>query len=449
MAWSDRHLLWLLFRQDMRSLLGFSSLWITLIILSLLVGYSFVQALDLFSQASRTALAYPELGAGLNPVEGIFVPTLGAYYLVETLLLPFVVIRLVGQDRQTGNLKLLLQLPLSPMKLNIAKLAAVSVTGLLLAIPALVAIVAWQYLGGSLYAPELATLLLGHVLYTLAIACIAMFAATVSSTLASAAIICLSITLGSWVLDFAISSGDWPGWLSQASMTTLLRQFENGLLSSTNIILFLAIAALFFFLASVFLPAGRFLSSHLTAVFRGVLVFALAAWVAIQFPHYLDTTEDRRHSFNPADERALKALPAPLEITVHMNLDDSRLYDFQRSVLSRLRRLVPQLHIRYLESASKGLFGAPENDQYGLIEYRYQGRHDQSYSTSSREVLPLIHALAGQQVSPEPVPPYTGHPLVVEAHAVQWLFYLVIPLFFLFGAVIFRYPKLFYWRLES
>ena len=96
--------------QEIRTLLVSPALWAMLIVLSFLLGYSFIQAVELFSQASRTALSYPELASGMNPLEGVFVPTFGAYYLVETLLLPFVVIRLSGQDKQDGTLKLLLQL---------------------------------------------------------------------------------------------------------------------------------------------------------------------------------------------------------------------------------------------------------------------------------------------------------------------------------------------------
>jgi len=80
----------LVFLQEIRSLLIAPSLWIMLIIISLLLGYSFFQALALFSQASRTALSFPEMASGMNPLEGIFVPTFGAYYLSQTLLLPFV-----------------------------------------------------------------------------------------------------------------------------------------------------------------------------------------------------------------------------------------------------------------------------------------------------------------------------------------------------------------------
>ncbi len=94
MQLSEFQLSRVLLMQEIRALLVSPALWGMLIILSLLVGHSFIQAVELFSQASRTALPYPELAGGMNPLEGIFVPTFGAYYLVETLLLPFVIIRL-------------------------------------------------------------------------------------------------------------------------------------------------------------------------------------------------------------------------------------------------------------------------------------------------------------------------------------------------------------------
>ncbi len=433
----------LLWRQELRTLLLSPSLWLMLVILSWLVGYSFIQAVDLFSQASRTALAYPQLAKGMNAMEGVFVPTFGAYYLVETLLFPFVVIRLTGHDKQTGSLKLLLQLPLSTFGLNAIKLAALSVAGLLFLVPGASAVIAWHFLGGDIHMPALLTLLLGHMLYGLTIACIAMFASAVSNTAATAAMICLAATLGSWVLDFSASSGGWLEVLSQGSMTTLLRQFESGLLSSTATGGFLALSLLFFLVASILLQPGRQLLGKLKSVAWVVAVIAVLIFLVAQKPLYLDVTEDHRHSFNPADVRAFQAMEAPLKIKIHMAREDGRLYDLERNVLSRLRRVVPQLQITYVESAEKGLFGAAESDNYGLIEYDYRGRHDQSYSTSPREILPLIHSLAGQKVVPEAMPEYAGHPLLADASPARWWFYLVLPLVFLFAAWRIRQPQLF------
>jgi hypothetical protein len=59
--------------------------------------------------------------------------------------------------------------------------------------------------------------------------------------------------------------------------------------------------------------------------------------------------------------------------------------------------------------------GSSSDEAYGEIEYSYAGRADKSRSTSPREILPLLYALAGK-----PIPPpgtgeeYPGYPLVAD-----------------------------------
>ncbi len=411
------------------------ALWGMLVILSLLVGYSFIQAVELYSQASRTALAYPEMAGGMNPLDGIFIPTFGACYLVETLLLPFVVIRLVGRDRQDGTVKLLLQLPLSPFLLNAVKVSAMIVVWFLAGLPAVSVFIIWIILGGSIYFPEIICLVTGHTLYSLTIACTAMFATVITTSLPTAAMICLAVTLGSWVLDFTGAGGGW-------SLTTLLRRFEGGLLSSDALVVFLALSLFLFSLSSVLLHPGQKAVIRVKKVFGTTLVFLLAVSGFLQMPQYLDMTENHKHSFNPADELLLKQMKERLKITVHLAKEDGRLYDLEQGILSKLRRILPDMKIVYADTGSTGLFGSPEDDTYGLIEYEYGGRKDQSYSNSPGEILPLLHALAAQKVPVVGVPQYRGHPLVADAAPAGWWFYVVLPLFFLLAACGFRRPQL-------
>ena len=141
-----------------------------LFLLAPLTGYGFVEAVRLFGEASRTALQFPEMARGMTPLDGILVPTLGAFYLGTTLLFPFVAIRALGQDKESGALKLALQWPLSPAALVAVKLAAVCAAwSLSLAVP-LSALVFWQVAGGHLAPAETANLFLGHALYALAVA---------------------------------------------------------------------------------------------------------------------------------------------------------------------------------------------------------------------------------------------------------------------------------------
>jgi len=422
--------------QEIRTLLASPALWIMLIILSLLVGYSFIQAVDLFSQASRTARSFPELAGGMNPQDGIFVPTFGAYYLTETLLLPFVAIRLIGLDKQSGALKLLLQMPLSTLSLCGLKITAMGLIWLLSLIPATLVLLLWHNLGGHIHPPEIAVLLAGHGLYAFTVIAVAMFAATISDALPTAAMFCLAVTLGSWILDFAASGqGGILETLGSLSLTGMLRQFENGLLSTAHIVAFLCLGLFFFFLTAIWLHPGRHLLFKLGNSLLVMVLLSSGLATAALTPRYIDVTENQRHSFNPADTRALQQLDKPLTITVHLNPQDSRLLDLEQDVLAKLRRSVPGLTVQYIQTQTTGLFNAADSDDYGLIEYAYDGRHDQSYSNSRNEILPIIYKLAGIQVVQDPVPAYRGYPLVADATGSRWWFYCILPLLFCWAGV--------------
>jgi hypothetical protein len=356
----------------------------------------------------------------------------GAYYLSQTLLLPFIAIRLVGLDKQSGVLKLLLQLRLSTFSLCSLKIVAMGLVWGISMIPAAVALTFWYQLGGHIFVPELAVLLAGHGLYSLVVITMAMFAATISDSLPTAAMLCLAATLGLWVLDFAASGhGGIPGILGRFSLTGMLRQFENGLLSTGYVTVFLALAILFFMLTVIWLHPGRRLSAKTGKSVVAMGLLGIGTAMVILSPRYMDVTENRRHSFNPAATRALRQLTGPLTMTIHLDAQDSRLLDLEQGVLARLRRSVQKLNIQYTPSLSTGLFQAAGSDKYGLIQYEYGGKNDQSFSNSEDEILSIIYHLAGIKVVPDPVPDYKGYPLVADVSGSRWWFYLYLPLIFL------------------
>jgi ABC-2 type transport system permease protein len=130
------------------------ALWTMLLILCPLVGYSFFQAVSLYGEASAAARDAPALATGLSPLDGVLVPTFGAFYLAVTLLFPFVAIRALGREKETGALRLLVQLPYPVPTLIAAKMAAVMVAWLISVIPTLSALVLWRAFGGHLYVLE-------------------------------------------------------------------------------------------------------------------------------------------------------------------------------------------------------------------------------------------------------------------------------------------------------
>src|SRR6516162_6650292 len=194
-----------LLAKEVVELLSGRALWTMLLILCPLVGFSFFQAVALYSEASAAARDQPQLASGLSPLDGVLVPSFGALYLAVTLLFPFVAIRTLGREKETGALRLLVQLPYRVPTLIAAKMTAIFGAWLAALIPAASALAIWLMLGGHLYLPETLDLLLGHLLYGLLVGSIALFSASISESSATAAIVTLAFTIGSWVLDFALA----------------------------------------------------------------------------------------------------------------------------------------------------------------------------------------------------------------------------------------------------
>jgi ABC-type transport system involved in multi-copper enzyme maturation permease subunit len=422
-----------LFAKELREIAGGRALWTLLLLACPLVGYSFFQAMSLYGEASAAAANSPVLATSLSPLDGILVPTFGSFYVAITLLFPFVAIRMLGEEKQSGALALLVQLPYGTGTLVGVKLAAVLCAWLLCVIPVLSAVVAWWMVGGHLSAAETSTLFLGHLLYGLIIGAVALFAASITESSATAAIVTLAFTVGSWVLDFTIAGRPgWLEWLANLSLTQVIRTFEQGLLS-IGLIAGVAVAICgFAALAAIWLPPGVAIREKLMRSALCVGAAAVALLLVSQFKTSIDVTEDRRNSFAVADANQLAKLAEPLTITVHLAVEDPRYIDLQRNVLGKLDRVMPHVSTR-LATARQSIPSSAGDEAYGEIEYRYgtrqDTRQDTSRSTSPREVLPLIYGLAGVQ-PPAPIASaeFPGYPLVADgAFSLLW-FLAVLPI---------------------
>src|SRR3981189_397477 len=123
--------------KELWEILSGRALWTMLLLMCPLVGYGFFQAVSLYGEASTAGLQSPVLASSLSPLDGILVPTLGASHVAVTLLFPFVAIRVLGQEKESGALRLLIQLPYPTSELICAKLLAVLAALLLSSVPSL------------------------------------------------------------------------------------------------------------------------------------------------------------------------------------------------------------------------------------------------------------------------------------------------------------------------
>jgi len=420
--------------KELREVLNGRALWTMLLLVCPLVGYSFFQAAALYGEASAAARDSPAMASGLSPLDGVLVPTFGAFYVAVTLLFPFVAIRVLGREKETGALRLLVQLPYRTTTLIAAKMTAVAIAWLVALIPALSTLALWEVLGGHLSGPETGNLLGGHLLYGLLVGAIALFSAAVAESAATAAIITLAFTIGSWVLDFALAGQ--PGVLgviSRLSLTQTLRTFEQGLLSVPFVVGIVAAIMGFCALAAIWLHPGVPVRLKLPRSVACAAAMAALLAMAAQISASTDLAEDRRNSFPAADQRELAKLREPLVIKVHLAPEDPRYADLRRNVLAKLERVMPRVTIR-LASGGQTIVGSSTDEAYGEVDYSYGGRSAKSRSTSHREVLPILYELAGR-----PIPPptagekYPGYPLVANAQVALPWFFAALPLLVLFA----------------
>jgi ABC-type transport system involved in multi-copper enzyme maturation permease subunit len=417
----------LLLRKDLAELFASRAFWILLLAVGLLVGQSFITAVDAYAEASGIGGGAAALAQGLSPLDGILSPTAGAYQLAITLLFPFVAIRLVASEKSTGALKLLLQWPVRMRHHLGAKLLALLVAWAIALIPFGGALLLWHCYGGHLDAGETLNLVAGHTLLFILTSGLAVAAASMMPGAANAAVVVLGFTIGTWALDFiATGRGGLLQRLASFTPTATLRTFERGLFRADVATIVLLLALFAFVLAGIALDLGQSVRGRLVRGAVATVTAAALIVLAAQWSASADFSENRRSSFAAADARVLARIREPLTITVFLAAEDPRMADFESNVLVKLRRAVPRLDVRYPLAGRSGLFD--DDERYGEIHYTLGAKSVVSRSTTEEIVLETIDNLAGLR-APAPTPStYPGYPLAKRPTGAGVVFYLVWPL---------------------
>lgn len=302
----------------------------------------------------------------------------------------------------------------------------------------LAAIALWKSYGGTLYAPELATVVTGHLLN--AGLTIALAAATASLTEhpATAAILTLSVTVGTWIVTFigAVQGGVWER-AAGYTPTAMVAELQHGLVRLDVVLIALALVVAGLALSAIWMRLGVAVRRRvresialgaLTAATLFACTFVTASW---------DSSENRGNSFPEADEAALEQIRTPLGIEAHLAPEDARRFDLEHRALSKLGRIMPKLQVQYVSATSIGLFEqtAPH---YGEIWYDLGGKRTMSRVTTKDGVLESIYEIAGIAPPAERDDVFRGHPLAVPPKGAATVFYGIWPALVIAGGFLVR-----------
>jgi hypothetical protein len=237
---------------------------------------------------------------------------------------------------------------------------------------------------------------------------------------------------------FAAVQGGW--WERAAAYTpsAMVGEFQHGLVNAPTVLVAVVLIAAGLAIAAVWMRLGvavrrRALES------AGVLALAAAAILVCTLVRASwDLSENRGNSFPEADERVLRQIRGPLRIDVHLAPEDPRRIDLDRRALSKLRRVMPDLHIGYESATSIGIFEQTRAG-YGEIWYSLGSKKTMSRATTAEAVLESIYEVAG--IAPpkeEEEAVFRGHPLAARPTGAALLFYGGWPVLVLGAAILAR-----------
>jgi hypothetical protein len=393
-----------------------------------LVGVSFISAVRSYAEASGQGGTSTGLADALFPLDGVVAPTFSAYEIAASFLLPFVAIRAIAGDRTSGALKLELQQGMTPFSMIGAKALVLGAGWLLAGVPIVLAGILWWSYGGSLYAPEIGSLALGHLLNAGMVIALAAAAASLAEHPSTAAILVLAFTVGTWVLSFvaAFQGGIWEQ-IAAYTPSEMLQAFRRGLVRLDLMLAAFVLIAASLVLAATWMRMGVPVRRRATESIAILCVAAVLALAASFVRPSWDVSENERNSFGKFDVTNLGKITKPLKIEAHLAPEDPRRFDLEQQTLSKLRRTMPDVTVQYISGTATGLF-EQASEHYGEIWYDLDGKRIVGRATTTDGVLDAIYELAGIQPPQEGGAGHRGHPLAAQATGAMPLFYVIWPL---------------------
>jgi ABC-type transport system involved in multi-copper enzyme maturation permease subunit len=404
--------------------------WIVLAVTALLVGHGFVLAIDVFSTASRSALAAALQAKEMDPLVGVVRPTLGAVDLALILLGPILAARVLAVEKERGTFgALCLQLG-STNRVVFQKLLAAGCATSVMLVPAILCLGLYRALGGHLGMGETAVAFAGEALHLGIVVAASIAAAAWTRTSAQAATVAILIAMSSWLVDAGegFAALAWLGTMEAWSIERHVAPFQHGIVAIGPGLWLVAATVLGVLMALVGAsldrtPRRRALIAAALTVAAGI-VLAGASRVRIAY----DATEQRRASLPPDVVTALRSFAEPIALEVGLDRDDSRRRQLESDVLAKLLLARSDLRVAFPLDTR-----ANEGD-YGRIVVRVGSSIRETRSTSRKEIVTLVLEAAGARAADWTMAPYSGYPLVVEGaarNAAAFFAYGIFPLAFL------------------
>jgi ABC-2 type transport system permease protein len=421
-------MIYALVSKEIKDLFRSNTALIYFLLLFTIIAYSFFSSVDLYSKASETAINNPLYATGFEPVPGVFVPTFGGFFIIISLIAPFLFIQSISNEKKHNTLPLLAQLPYPLSVIFLSKLFAAAILVIVSILFFAPVFFSWYLLGGHIPWQEITLLIVGYVLYSLFVISISYFSAAIFKTSSQASIFTVAFIMVSWFVDFGKEMNVVPLFnrLSEWTVTTQLNEFEDGILSLQSIIYFILLASFLTFLSFTFFNFS--LRRKIKRVLVAVLCYSILFAIIVNVQYKRDISESKKNSFSPAHTEFLTKLPE-IDIKIFLETTDSRYKDYQRDFLKKLKMVKNDLVLHFVAGESL-------RSNYGRFEYTVNNKSMETFSNSEEEIFMIFEEISGLKIeTSKDDSQFCGYPLVVKKKWSVYLFILyliILPLVILF-----------------
>jgi ABC-type transport system involved in multi-copper enzyme maturation permease subunit len=377
------------------------------ILLFAIVSYGFYSAIDLYSKASVAAFNNPLYAAGFEPVIGVFVPTFGGFFIILSLILPFLLIQSINNEKRYNTIPLIAQFPrslCSVFSIKILSAIMIILVSILFITPILLF---WHLFGGHIPWEEILLMIFGYFLYALFVLAVSFFSASIFQTSSQASIFTLSFIMLSWFIDFGKEMNISPiiKKFSSWTITTQLKYFEEGILSFQSILYFCLLFSFFTLLAYLFFDFS--IKNRIKKVLIIILVHSVIFYFISTLETKYDITESKRNSFSIAKNLFIKKLPQ-IKIKIYLEPSDSRYKDYENDFLKKLKLVKTDIKIFFAK-------GKELKNNYGIFKYTINNKTMKTYSNSEEEIFMILKDLSGLKIkNGETKQNFKGYPLIVK-----------------------------------
>jgi len=243
--------IWPVFKKEMRLYATSPIAYVVFFIFLAVMGWFFYQILSYFSMASMRSAMNPQMARDLNVTDSVMRPLFGNLSVILVLaLMPFITMRLLAEERQTGTIELLLTYPLRDWEVLLGKYLAVLGLYTMLLVLTLLYPLTLAYFARI----EWGTVLSGYIgmfLMGSAFLAVGLFASSITASQIVAAAWTFGILLLLWVVGWGADSvgGTWGKVLQHLSTMEHNDNFAKGVLDTKDVLYYVNLTLLALFLA--------------------------------------------------------------------------------------------------------------------------------------------------------------------------------------------------------